>query len=160
LSEDQDRAALVERLRRSGIRIDREGQLWHEGQTIDHPGLRAALFRWLDRLPDGRTVFRLDQVRYAYVEVEDTPLVARALRLQDAGAEARLSLSDGSEEPLDPATLTVDGQGVLRCLARGGRLEARLSNSAAAALAECFVPGSDPPRLQLGGRSWTVPARR
>jgi hypothetical protein len=131
---DDDREALLARLRRSDIRIDREGQLWHEGQTIDHPGLRQALFRWLDRLPDGRHVFRLDQHRYAYLDVADTPLVVRALRWE--ADRALLSLSDASEEPLDPATLTCDAAGILRCTVHGGRLEARLSNSAAAALAE------------------------
>jgi hypothetical protein len=134
LTAAEDREALLARLRRSDIQIDREGQLWHEGQTIDHPGLRQALFRWLDRLPDGRHVFRLDDTRFAYLDVADTPLVVRALRWE--GGRALLSLSDGTEEPLDPATLTCDAAGVLRCTVHGGRLEARLSNSAAATLAE------------------------
>ena len=151
-----DRAQLIERLRRSDIRIDREGQLWHEGQTIDHAGLREALFRWLDRLPDGRYVFRLDATRFAYLDVEDTPLVVRALRWD--GERALLSLSDGAEEPLDPRTLTVDAAGVLRCQVRAGRLEARLSNSAAAALAEKVEPG-DPPRLRMAGELLAIAAR-
>jgi uncharacterized protein len=129
---------LLARLRRSDIRIDREGQLWHEGQTIDHQGLREALFRWLDRLPDGRHVFRLDENRFAYLDVEDTPLVARALRWE--GEQALLALSDGSEEPLDPATLTLDPAGILRCWVRGHRLEVRLATSAAAALADHLDP--------------------
>jgi hypothetical protein len=149
----EDRAALIERLRRSDIRIDREGQLWHEGQSIDHPGLRAALFRWLDRLPDGRYVFRLDETRYAYLDVEDTPLVARSLRWERD--RAWLALSDGSEEALDPTTLTSDVAGVLRCRVRGA-LPARLSNSAAATLADRLDPG-DPPRLRIGGQSIPIP---
>jgi hypothetical protein len=140
---EEDRAALIERLRRSDIRIDREGQLWHEGQTIDHAGLRQALFRWLDRLPDGRYVFRLDAQRYAYLGVEDTPLVVRAARWD--GERLLLSLSDGAEEPLDPATMTIDGEGILRCLVRDGRLEARLSTSAATVAAERI--SGEPPRL-------------
>jgi hypothetical protein len=150
---DPDRVALIERLRRSGIRIDREGELWHEGERMSHPGLRQALFRWLDRLEDGRHVFRLDQARYAYLDVEDTPLVARALRWE--GDRALLSLSDGSEEPLAPQTLTADGRGVLRCQVRAGRLAARLSNSAVAVLAE-RVSGDDPPRLRAEGRTFDI----
>jgi hypothetical protein len=146
LTSDAEHAAFLAQVRRSGIRIDREGQLWHEGATIDHPGLRAALFRWLD-IEEGRYVFRLDAARFAYVEVEDTPLVARALRLD--GDEALLALSDGSEEPLDPTTLTIDAAGVLRCRVRGGRLEARLATSATAALADRLT--GDPPRLRLRG---------
>ena len=149
----EDHAAFLERVRNSGIRIDREGQLWHQGHTIDHAGLRTALFRWLDRNPDGRYVFRLDAQRFANVEVEDTPLVARAARWE--GDAVMVALSDGSEERLDPGTLTVDEHGVLRCAVRGGRLEARLSTSAAALLAERI----DGDRLRIDGRSVAIPRR-
>jgi hypothetical protein len=137
LTDDAEHAAYLERLRRSGIRIDREGQLWHEGEIVAHEGLRRALFRWLDRNPDGRHVFRLDEKRFTYVEVEDTPLVARAARWD--GPLLRLALSDGSEELLEPSTLTIDDDGVLRCGVRGGRLEARLGTAAMAVLAEKIV---------------------
>jgi hypothetical protein len=149
----EDHAAFLDRVRNSGIRIDREGQLWHQGHTIDHAGLRAALFRWLDRNPDGRYVFRLDAQRFANVEVEDTPLVARAARWE--GDRVLVALSDGSEERLDPGSLTVDAQGVLRCLVRGGQLEARLSTSAAAVVAE-RIEGD---RLKIEGGSVTIPPR-
>jgi hypothetical protein len=151
-------AELLERLRRSGIRIDREGRFVHEGAEVQHEGLRRALFRWLDAEPDGRVVLRLDAQRFAYVDVDDTPLVARAARLD--GERILLALSDGSEEALDPATLTVDDAGVLRARARGGRLEARLATSAAAALAGRFseeAPGR--PTLTLAGRRQEI-ARR
>jgi hypothetical protein len=150
---DEDHAAFLERVRNSGIRIDREGQLWHQGHPIDHAGLRGALFRWLDRNPDGRYVFRLDAQRFANVEVADTPLVARSARWDGDGAW--LVLSDGSEERLLPASLTVDAEGVLRCQVRGGRLEARLSTSAAAVLAERI----DGERLQIDGRLVAIPPR-
>jgi hypothetical protein len=148
---EEDHAAFLERVRTSGIRIDREGQLWHQGQTIDHAGLRAALFRWLDRNPDGRHVFRLDEKRFANVEVADTPLVARAARWEGDGLV--LALSDGSEERLDPTTLTLDGEGVLRCQVRGGRLAARLSTSAAAVLAERI----EADRISIEGRLVAIP---
>ena len=131
-------AELLERLRRSGIRIDREGRFVHEGAEVRHEGLRRALFRWLDAEPDGRVVLRLDARRFAYVDVDDTPLVAGAARQVTDGDGERilLALTDGSEEPLDPATLTVDDAGVLRARVRAGKLEARLGTSAAAALAD------------------------
>lgn len=154
---------ILERLRRSGIRIDREGEFQHEGAPVRHEGLRQALFRWLDRLEDGRTVLRLDERRFAFVDVDDTPLVARAARFD--GDIALLALSDGSEEPLDPTTLTVDGAGVLRCLVRGGRLEARLANSAAATLGQAIddaAPGQTGGAavLTLGGRRYPIAPRR
>jgi hypothetical protein len=138
-ADDAQHAAFLARVRNSGIRIDREGQLWHEGQVITHDGLRSALFRWLDRDPEGRHVFRLDAQRFTYVDVDDTPLVVRSARWE--GEHLWLGLSDGSEEPLDTTTLTIDAAGVLRCGVRGGRLEARLSNSAAVVLAEHMTTG-------------------
>jgi hypothetical protein len=156
MSVDPD---LVERLRRSGIRIDREGQFIHEGEEVRHLGLRAALFRWLDRLPppDGRYILRLDERRFAYVDVDDTPLVARSARVD--GGRVLLGLSDGSEEPLDPATLTVDHAGVLRAFVRDGRLEARLATSAAAALEPLLTEEQGRPALVLGTTRYPLPAR-
>jgi len=153
---------LIERLRRSGIRIDREGQFIHEGEPVRHQGLREALFRWLDRLDRDqrdnvrdqrdpvRYVLRLDERRFAYIDVDDTPLVVRALRLAPEGAVS-LQLSDGAEELLDPTTLTVDAAGVLRCWVRGGRIEARLATSAAAVLAERITETSRGPALLWPG---------
>jgi hypothetical protein len=150
---------LLARLRTSGIRIDREGRFIHEGEEVRHEGLREALFRWLDRLPppEDRHVLRLDDRRFAYVDVEDTPLVARSARVD--GDRVLVGLSDGSEEPLDPATLTIDGAGVLRCWTRGGRLEARLATSAATALAERLTEEAGRPVLTLEGRRYPIRAR-
>lgn len=141
---EAEQAAFIERLRRSGIRVDREGRFIHEGAEITHEGFRRALFRWLDRLPapDGRYILRLDDRRYAYLDVDDTPLVARAARV-DAAGEVWLALSDGAEERLEPGALTVDGEGTLRATVRGGRLEARLASSALAALSDLLAVGPD-----------------
>jgi hypothetical protein len=85
------------------------------------------------------------------VDVDDTPLVVRAARI-DAD-RVFIALSDGAEELLDPTTLTIDQPGVMRCWVRDRRLEARIANSAAAVLAELIddtQPGA--PALILGGR--------
>jgi uncharacterized protein len=140
---------LIEKLRRSGIRVDREGELIHEGEPIRHEGLRRALFRWLDRLDDGRYILRLDERRFAYLDVADTPLVVRALRLD--GDAVQLQLSDGADEALDPRTLTIDEQGILRCWVRGRRLEARLATSAATAVADRIIETAQGPALSSRG---------
>ena len=163
-------AAFLEQVRRSGIRMDRQGRFWHEGEEVLHQGLRQALFRWLDWLPppeggpNGRHILRLDAERFAYLEVEDTPLVATSMRWE--GDRALLGLQDGSEEPLDPATLTVDGQGILRCRVHHGRpearLEARLDTAAAATLAERIEPaagGAERPVLRSGNRRLPIASR-
>ena len=149
---------IIERLRRSGIRIDRDGEFQHEGAPVTHEGLRRALFRWLDRLPDGRTILRLDPERFVYVDVDDTPLVVRAARI--AGGGVFVALSDGTEEPLDPSTLTIDEHGVMRCWVRSRRIEARIANSAAVVLAELIDDGEPGgPVLTLGGRRFSLRPR-
>lgn len=158
-----DEAAWLEKIRRSGISVDREGRFIHEGAEVTHEGLKRALFRWLDRLPppDGRYVLRLDDRRFAYVDVDDTPLVARAARI-DAAGRVFLALSDGSEEPLTPDTLTIDDAGVLYAWVRGGKLEARLATSAAAALADLLSEGDGHPQLpqlRFAGRSYVLRPR-
>ncbi len=156
--EQAEQAAWLEKIRHSGIRVDREGRFIHEGGEVAHEGLRRALFRWLDRLPppDGRYVLRLDERRFAYLDdVEDTPLVARGARV-DGDGNVHLALSDGSEELLDPTTLTVDDAGVLRAWVRAGRLEARLANSAAAVLADLISEADGRPRLRLAGRWYAL----
>jgi hypothetical protein len=155
-------AEYLEKLRRSGIRVDREGRFIHEGAEVRHEGLRRALFRWLDAEPDGRVVLRLDARRFAYVDVDDTPLVAGAARLDgDADAErVLLALTDGSEEALDPAALTVDDAGVLRARVRGGKLEARLATAAVATLADRLSEeASGGWALTLAGRRRPIPRR-
>lgn len=125
---------LIERLRQSGIRLDREGRFWHEGAEITHPGLRRALLRWMDRLDDGRAVLRLDEQRFAYVDVEDASLLATSARWD--GDRAILTLNDGSEEELDCASLEVGDDDALYCAVRGGRLQARITTPAYYVLAE------------------------
>ena len=154
-------AEVLERLRRSGIRIDREGDFIHEGEPVRHEGLRRALYRWLDRDDErpGRYLLRLDERRFAYLDVDDTPLVVRALRVAGAGGEIWIELSDGAEERLDPATLTIDGAGVLRAWVHGGRLEARLATSAAAVLADAITEADGRLLLRLAGQSVFLPPR-
>lgn len=155
-----DEAAWLEKIRQSGIRVDREGRFIHEGAEFAHAGLTRALYRWLDRLPppDGRYVLRLDDRRFAYLDVDDTPLVARAARV-DAAGRVLLALSDGSEEPLAPETLTIDAEGVLYAWVRGGKLEARLATSAAAALADLLSDSGGRPQLRFAGRLYVLRPR-
>jgi hypothetical protein len=120
----------IERLRKSGIRLDAEGRFWHEGAEVAHHGLRAALWRWLDRNPDGRWVLRLDEKRFVYLDVDDAPYVVRSARWEGDLAIGRLS--DDSEIPLDLSSLHErNGQRYVNA-----RFEARLSTAAWNVLAE------------------------
>lgn len=131
---------MIERFRRTGIRLDREGRFWHEGGEVTHQGFRRALLRWLDRLDDGRPILRLDERRYAYVEVEDAHLLVLSARWDRDRALVRLN--DGSEEELRYDSLYVGDGDALYCTVRGGRLEARVTTPAYYVLAEHIVPGN------------------
>jgi hypothetical protein len=141
--------------RASGILIDRQGQFWHEQQQVEHEGFRRALFSWLDRLPapDGRYILRLDEARFVFLEVQDTPLVAKTLRWQVTGNVGAMvmSLTDGSDEPLDVDTVTYDQEGTLRAVVRNGRLEARLSTAAMSTLAAYLHESDEGWQLALPG---------
>jgi hypothetical protein len=132
---------MIEKFRTIGLRLDRAGQLWHQGVAITHARLRQALLRWLDVRDDGRDIVRLDDQRYAYVEVDDAHL--RALSARWDGDRVRLVLDDGSDEELAYETLAIGPGDALYCRVRGGRLRARLTTPAYAVIAERIeeVPG-------------------
>lgn len=146
--------AEIDRLRRSGIRLDAEGRFHHEGEEVRHPGLVAALWRWLDRLPDGRHVLRLDAERFVYLDVDGPPHYARSLRVEDG--RAVLLLADATEEPLDVRTLRLQPDGRATCRVKGGRFEARLSPAAVGALADHLVERDGVAWLDLDGGPFRI----
>jgi hypothetical protein len=144
--------AEVEALRRSGIRLDREGRFWHEGAEVTHAGLRAAFFRWLDRNPDGRWVLRLDARRFVYLDVDDAPFVVASLRWE--GDRAVVRLSDGGEEPLASDTVRLAG-GTAYATVKG-RFDGRFSTAAWNALSERLIERDGRPYLRADGREWPL----
>ncbi|MGB8931846.1 MAG: hypothetical protein WCC48_11420 [Anaeromyxobacteraceae bacterium] len=149
---------LVELLRtRSGLSIDDEGRFLHEGEPISHERTLEVLWRSLARGPDGRWIVRIGR-ETAYVEVRDTPFVVRAVGGLEAGGHPWILLADGHREPLDPATLRVDAEGLLRCTVKGSA-PARFSRAAHAALGAALdesPEGSGAYVLELAGRRWPV----
>ena len=111
--------------RETRIRIDKEGRFFHEDDLITHEALWRALAGWVDVDPEsGRYILKND-INWAFVAVEDTPLVVK--RLYDE----TILLTDGSEEPLDWASLSVSDDDVPYVRVRGGKLPARFSRQAA-----------------------------
>lgn len=146
---------MIEKFRQTGIRLDREGRLWHEGGEIVHPGLRRALLSWLDLRPeDGRPILRLDERRYAYIEVEDAHLLATSARWQ--GDRAFVTLNDGSEEELAYDTLEIGPGDALYCQVRGRRLRARITTPAYYALAERIEETADGFALRAAGAEFPI----
>jgi uncharacterized protein len=150
---------VIEKLREVGMRLDREGRIWHEGAEITHPRLRRAILSWLDvRDEDGRPIVRLDDRRYAYIEVDDAHLLALSARWE--GDRALLVLNDGSEEELDYGSLSVACDHALYCKVRRGRLDARVTTRAYHVLAERIEEARDGGyALRAAGRSFPVRIR-
>ena len=145
---------MIERLRQTGIRLDREGRFWHEGAVVTHRGFQLALLRWLDRLDDGRPILRLDEKRYAYIDVEDAELLALSARWD--GDRLFLTLNDESEEELDYDSLAVGARDALYCRVRGGRLTARITTPAYYVLAERIEEGPSGFALRAAGGQHSI----
>jgi len=157
--EEEARRLLLEQVRQSGLRLDREGRWWHQGELVEHAGLKGALNRWLDQLEDGRFVVRLDAERYAFVEVEDAPFQVLTVELwrgpAEPAAHVELHLSDGSEEELAYDSLRVGAGHALYCRVKG-RFTARFSRQAYYLLGELLEEAPTGIALRAAGQLWPI----
>jgi uncharacterized protein len=141
----------------SGLAVDDEGRFLHRGEPITHVRTLEVLWRSLEPAPGGRWLVRIGR-ESAYVSVAETPWVVRGVGGLERGEIPWVLLPDGSREPLDPATLRVGADGVLRCAVRGGH-PARLARAAQVALGMALEEdpaGSGRYALTVGGRRWSV----
>jgi uncharacterized protein len=137
----------------SGLSIDREGRLCHGGEPITHARTLSVLWGSLARLPDGRYQVQVGREQ-AFVQVLDAPFGVASLREGPGGLLLRLT--SGAEQPLDPVTLRLGADGVLRCTLAGGH-RARFGRAAQAAVAP-MLEESAPGRyaLRIGPRAWPI----
>jgi hypothetical protein len=142
-----------------GLVLHRDGRWTHEGFPILHPRLRAAFDRGVRFLPEeGVYVVQLGRFR-GQIEVEEAAFFVRSVDL----AHGAVALSDGSDDVLDPATLSVSpADGALLCrvkhaLAPGG-LPARFTPAAQAELLAGVEDGPFGPALRLAGELHPLPA--
>lgn len=123
----------IEKFRTIGLRLDRGGTFWHEGTKVEHPRLRQALLRWLDVREDGKDIVRLDDKRYAYVDIEDAHLRAKSARWE--GDRCFVLWDDDREHELAYATLRA-APGDHALYADVGKLRGRIASPAYYAIAE------------------------
>jgi len=145
---------MLEKMRTIGLRLDKSGALWHEGTQVTHPRLRQALLRWLDVRDDGRDIIRLDEKRYAYVDVEDAHL--RALSARWDGDRCIILWDDDQDEELDYASLRQATDHAFYAKARGGRLRGRIAGAAHHAVAERIVESGAGFALAATGTQWPI----
>jgi hypothetical protein len=148
--------SMIEKMRAIGLRLDRAGTFWHEGTAVTHPRLRQALLRWLDVREDGRDIVRLDDKRYAYVEIEDAHLRARSARWD--GDRCLVLWDDDRETELSYGSLRQAADHALYATVHG-QLRGRIAGPAYHAVAERIV---ETPRagegfaLEAAGRHWPI----
>jgi uncharacterized protein len=120
------------RSRESTIRLDGDGYFHHDQAAVEHPKLAQALHTWIARHPDDGRYILTNGYDWTYFIVDDVPYFVRSVR-NDEG-DAVLALSDGTEEPLDPATLRLGGRGDLylkvKAGAKGGPFDAKMTRHA------------------------------
>lgn len=132
--------------RSSGLRLDRDGRWWHRDALVEHPRVSALFDRGL-RVDEAGEVRLVVGEQWCYVGVEETAFVVRRAR-DEADGSVTLVLNDGSEEPLDPATLLAYGHRDLYSRVKGGRCPARLLRDAYHHVALRLEPAPD------GGWCW------
>lgn len=100
------------------ISFRRDGRWYSDEEPINNARIALLFSRCLRQTDDGRWQIAMADER-AYVTVEDTPWVVTGVD-RDPNGGFRLRLNDGSEEPLDPASLAVGAENVLYTRVKGG----------------------------------------
>jgi hypothetical protein len=141
-----------------GLVLHHDGRWSHEGVPVLNRRLRAAFDRGVRYLPDVRKyVVQIGRFR-GEIEPEEAAFFVR----QFDAPSGRIRLSDGSEEPLEVASLHLSPRdGALLCrvkreLAPAGLL-ARFLHAPQAELLLAVDAEADPPALWIGGEALALP---
>lgn len=144
--------------RESTIVLDREGRFFHEGARVENAALERAMKTWIARHPDDGRLILTNGYDWCYFRAEDAPFQVETLRFAGDADPVILGLFDGTEEPLDPASLRVAQDGAVYATVKAGAFEARFSRHAQAALAPILIE-ADPPVVRIAGRDVPIPPR-
>ncbi|MFL5320602.1 MAG: DUF1285 domain-containing protein [Myxococcaceae bacterium] len=141
----------------SGIRLDREGRWWHDDEPVEHPRIIEAFNQGLQPDDQGRFILRFGN-DWCVVQVEDAAYRVTAVDLENNCITLRLS--DRSSEPLDPAALSLDSDGVLHCKVKQGRAWARFSRDAQFQLGEALEENDEGIALRTADGARLITARK
>jgi hypothetical protein len=137
------------------FRVDVDGD-WYDGDVqITHPGVVANLRGNLRH--DAEGFFIQTRIRLP-VRVDDAPFVITRVEPRDGGLG--MILNDGTQEPLDPATLRIGARDIPYAAVKQGRFEARFNRAAAWQLLRLadYDEASGAGSLRVSGAEW--PLRR
>ncbi len=108
------------------ISVDDQGRFSHQGAPIIHPKVLTTIFESVV-LKDG-VYLLVTQEQTCQLEVADTFYVVSRVDWGDRAA--RISLNDGSQELLDPASLWIGPGEILYCRVKKGTFPARFTRAA------------------------------
>jgi uncharacterized protein len=121
--------------------LDDVGRFWNGSIPIDHEAMSNAFASWISIHPDDGRFILTNGYDWTYFTVKDAPFLVRHVENTPSGVSLRLF--DGTEECLDPSTVTMSPEGVLYARVKGGRFEARFSRAAQAEMVDSVVEGPD-----------------
>lgn len=142
------------------IRVTERGE-WLHGDAPLHPRVAALFKRSVVPHSDGTYELVVGRDRHPLV-VADTPYAVEGMHLQTGPsgepAAVAMRLSDGEEEPLDPATLMLSDEHVLygRVVRHGLEVPCRFPPSLYHQLALHVEAAPDGFELPLAGRRWPM----
>ena len=145
-------------LRPFGLVLHRDGRWSHEGEPVLHARMRAVFDRGVRYLPqEGVYVVQLGRFR-GQIEIEEAAFFVRVFD----PADATLHLSDGTREPLDPASLRKSSydDGLLCTVKRelvSAGLPARFTVASQSDLLAAVEVDCGPPAMRLGGKLVPLP---
>jgi len=131
-----------------------DGRWYSDDEPINNARIAKLFSRCLRQTDDGRWQIAMADER-AFVEIHDTPWVVTGV-----GGNRRdgftIRLNDDSEEPLDPASLTVGAGNVLYTRVKDRRYPARFLRPAYYQLAPAIGERDGHFVLEAGDRSYEI----
>jgi hypothetical protein len=135
-----------------------DGRWYSDDEPINNARIALLFSKCLRRTEDGRWQIAMADER-AFVDVEDTPWVVTGVR-GSAASGWHLRLNDGSEEALDPRTLTSAASHVLYADVKDGQHRARFLRPAYYELARAFEEHDGDVVLVSDGERFPIAAAR
>jgi uncharacterized protein len=147
------------RSRESTIRLDAQGNFFHEGVRVEHPGLASAMHTWIRRHPDDGRFILSNGYDWTYFAVEDAPFFVR--HVSEQAGSLWLDLSDQSRERWDPSASRVGKNGALYTQVKrgsdqtrlGGPFEAKFTRHAQTDLLPFLVEIDGKMGISVGGKT-------
>ncbi|MFT7622976.1 MAG: hypothetical protein ACI9WU_002151 [Myxococcota bacterium] len=148
--------------RNSRLRLDKEGRWSLDGRPVEHPRVQRLFHQGVRAEgPDAPAPYSLHVgEQWAYIQfIEDTAYFVVKARIQEASRAGSVSeagrvvvsLADGTEQDLDPASISMSGPEDLYCVLANGH-RARFGRDALAALLPLLEEDPEGPPDQLGIR--------